>query len=49
MHDNGGWDSFDMILIECRECANSLDARKIKRGHIEDTKINLKQSSAYYN
>ena len=25
-----------MILIEARECANSLDARKIERGHIEE-------------
>jgi predicted GIY-YIG superfamily endonuclease len=36
IRDNGGWDNFDMILIETRECANSLDARKIERGHIEE-------------
>ena len=36
IRDNGGWDNFDMILIETRECADSLDARKIERGHIEE-------------
>jgi hypothetical protein len=41
IRDNGGWDNFDMILIENRECANSLDARKIERGHVEVLNSNL--------
>ena len=41
MRDNGGWDNFDMILIEARECANSLDARTIERGHVEELNSTL--------
>ena len=32
---HGGWDNFDMILIETRNCLNRLEACKIERGHIE--------------
>ena len=44
IRDNGGWANFDMILIENRECADSLEARKIERGHIEklNSTLNLK-------
>ena len=41
MRDHGGWDNFDMISIEARECANSLDARKIERGHVEELNSTL--------
>ena len=30
-----------MILIEARECANSLDARTIERGHVEELNSTL--------
>jgi hypothetical protein len=29
--NTGGWDNFDMVLIETRACDNSLEARKIER------------------
>ena len=32
---HGGWDNFDMILIETRSCMNRLEACKIEREHIE--------------
>ena len=32
---HGGWDNFDMILIETRSCLNRLEACKIEREHIE--------------
>ena len=28
IRDKGGWDNFDMILIETVQCANVLEARK---------------------
>jgi hypothetical protein len=33
--NHGGWDNFDMILIETRSCMNRLEACKIEREHIE--------------
>jgi predicted GIY-YIG superfamily endonuclease len=38
---NGGWDNFDMVLIDNRACANSLEARKIERNYIEDLQATL--------
>ena len=32
---HGGWDNFDMILIETRSCLNRLEACKFEREHIE--------------
>lgn len=35
IRNNGGWDNFDMILIECCKCENFLDACKKEREYIE--------------
>ena len=35
IRDNGGWDNFDMILINTEKCENSLEARKREREYIE--------------
>ena len=32
---NGGWDNWDMILIETIKCENNLEARKKEREHLE--------------
>jgi predicted GIY-YIG superfamily endonuclease len=41
IHNNGGWDNFDMILIERRTCQDKLEACKFERGHIEDLNATL--------
>jgi hypothetical protein len=33
--NHGGWDNFDMLLIETRDCLNRLEACRIEREHIE--------------
>ena len=38
---NGGWDNFDMVLIETRTCDNPLEARKIERTYMEDLQPTL--------
>ena len=38
---NGGWDNFDMVLIETRTCDNGLEACKIERTYIEDLQATL--------
>ena len=35
IRSNGGWDNWDLILIENRKCDNKLDALKKEREHIE--------------
>lgn len=41
IRDNGGWDNWDMILIETRRCENKLDASKIEREYIETYNASL--------
>ena len=41
MRANGGWDNFDMILLERRSCQDTLDARRIERKFIEELKPSL--------
>ena len=41
MREHGGWDNVDMILIAGRAWANSLDARQIDGGHVEDLNSTL--------
>ena len=51
---NGGWDNFDMILIERTTCDGKLDACKKEREYIEtlnstlNTYIPLRTDSEYY-
>ena len=41
--DNGGWDNFDMILIEKTKCDDKLDALKKERKYIEEFNATLNQ------
>ena len=41
IRQNGGFDNFDMVLIETRECINSLHAHQIERQYIEEVKPTL--------
>jgi hypothetical protein len=43
IRDNGGWDNWDMILIETTTCDNKLDAMKRERIYIEDLTATLNQ------
>ncbi len=41
IRSNGGWEAWDMILIETCRCENSLDAKRKERQHIEQEKATL--------
>ena len=41
IRENGGWDNFDMILINTEKCENSLEARKREREYIEQLGASL--------
>jgi predicted NAD-dependent protein-ADP-ribosyltransferase YbiA (DUF1768 family) len=41
MRDNGGYDNFDMILIETKCLTNSLEARREERKHLEELNASL--------
>ena len=41
IRDNGGWDNFDMILLNTEKCENSLEARKREREYIEQLGASL--------
>ena len=41
IRDNGGWENFDMILINTEKCENSLEARKREREYIEQLGASL--------
>ena len=41
IRSNGGWDNWDMILIEQCRCEGSLDAKKRERDHLEHLKASL--------
>ena len=43
IRENGGWDNFDMILIEEYECENRLQAEQRERYWIETLKAELNQ------
>ena len=47
IRDNGGWDGFDMILIETEHCDNSLEARKKERHYIEALNASLNQKAPF--
>ena len=41
IREHGGWDNWDMILIESRSCENRLDASRVERTHMENLQANL--------
>jgi len=41
IRDNGGWDNWDMVMIEQIKCDNLLEACKIERNYLEEYKANL--------
>ena len=41
IRENGGWDNFDMILLDTLNCENNLRARAIEREFIEQIKPTL--------
>ena len=45
--DNGGWDNFDMILINTEFCNDALDARRKEREYIEQLNATLNQTKPY--
>ena len=54
IRQNGGWSNWEMILIECESCENSLEARKREREYKElisatlNTQIPLRTQNEYY-
>ena len=42
--ENGGWENFDMILIEKVKCEDKLDALRKERKYIEELNATLNQS-----
>jgi hypothetical protein len=54
IRNHGGWDNFDMVLIETKTCNNSLDAFRVERNHIEglsatlNMRIPARTSKEYY-
>jgi hypothetical protein len=43
IRDNGGWDNFDMVLIDREACADRLDSEKKERMYIEELNATLNQ------
>jgi hypothetical protein len=41
IRDNGGWDNWDMVLIDKLKCDDKLDALRKERKYIEDLNANL--------
>ena len=41
IRENGGWDNFDMILINTQACENKREAEKVERTYIEDLRATL--------
>ena len=41
IRDNGGFENFDMILIETKFCNNSLEAKREERNYIEQLNASL--------
>ena len=47
IREYGGWENWDMVLIETKALNNSLEARKRQREHKEDQKPSLNEINAY--
>ena len=45
--ENGGWNNFDMVVINIQKCESSLEARKIEREHIEELQATLNRYVPY--
>ena len=43
IRENGGWENWDMILVETVGCENGMDARQKERKHIENLNASLNQ------
>ena len=41
IRNHGGWENFDMVLVETQMCVNALDAYRVERIHIERLKAML--------
>ena len=44
IRDHGGWDNFDMILLDRHTCNDKLEALRIERKYIEDLKPTLNRN-----
>ena len=49
VRENGGWENWDMILIDKRECCNELEALKYEREYIEGMNASLNRYKPYRN
>jgi len=47
IRENGGWDNFDMILVDYVPCETKLELHKIEREYIEKIQPALNHNSAY--
>ena len=43
MRENGGFDNFEMVLLETRECSGRLEALKQERQYVEELNATLNQ------
>jgi hypothetical protein len=43
IRENGHWDNWDMVLLETRQCADALEAKKVEREFIENMNAKLNQ------
>ena len=41
IRENGGWENFDMVLVEKVSCENSLELKKLERHYIETLRASL--------
>lgn len=48
IRDNGGWDNFNMVLVEKYKCADRLEAGQKEREHIEKLGAQLNSVRAGY-
>ena len=48
VRENGGWENWDMVLIDTIKCENSLEARKKEREFIENLHATLNQNKRPY-
>ena len=44
IREHGDWENWDMVLIETRACANSLEAKRVERDFIESLQASLNRA-----
>ena len=49
VRENGGWENWDMILIDKKECCNELEALKYEREYMESMNASLNRYKPYRN